>query len=71
MQPAASKLYDEAVALWHELCHGAPPKGVGAEALLALAVAHAQVVGYDRLHSPHLRESTLSRPKLDPRRSHR
>jgi hypothetical protein len=67
MQPDASKLYGEAVALWHELCHEAPPQGVDAETLLIMAVGRARIAGYDRMHSPHLRETVLSRPKLDPR----
>ena len=65
MQPRETRLYEEAAALWREVCDEAPPIGVSASALLSLAVERARDVGYDRLVSAYLRENLLSRPLKD------
>ena len=65
MQPRETKLYEEAAALWREVCGEPPPNGVSASALLSLAVERARDVGYDRLVSCHLRETAITRPLKD------
>lgn len=53
------RAYDEAVALWSAVSEEPPPVGDAAEILQA-ALERSSVAGYERLHSPWLRDSTLT-----------
>lgn len=56
----------EARDLWQAMKGGSPPCGLRGSALLDVLVSGADTAGYERLHSPFLRESQISRPPPRP-----
>ena len=52
----------EARDLWQALKGGAPPAGLHGSALLDALVGGSELPGYERLHSPFLRDTQISRP---------
>lgn len=58
-----SRLDEEAEHLWRALSPEPPPKGLRGADLLSAAMALKPPVAYDRLHSPHLRPSQITRPR--------
>lgn len=52
----------EARELWQALNGGCPPAGMSGSALLDVLVGGSDVPGYERLHSPFLRDTQISRP---------
>ncbi|CAN5906301.1 hypothetical protein BH11PSE1_BH11PSE1_17560 [soil metagenome] len=52
----------EARDLWQALNGGSPPAGLCGSALLCALVGGSDVPGYERLHSPYLRDTQISRP---------
>jgi hypothetical protein len=52
----------EARSLWQAMKSGSPPCGLRGSALIDALVSGADVPGYERLHSPFLRETQISRP---------
>lgn len=62
MDPREQRIYEEAVALWLEV-FGEPPPGTADGTALLEIIAHAGgPPSYERLHSPHLRPSTITGP---------
>ena len=53
----------EARDLWRALRADAPPEGIGGPDLLAILIAQAPQLRYDRMASPFLRDSQISRPR--------
>jgi len=57
------RLNREAGSRWRALSAEPPPRGLRGARLLDAAL-HLKTVGpYDRLHSPHLRASQITRPR--------
>jgi hypothetical protein len=56
------RISEEALALWREMFGDAPPAADG-PALLEIIASALPEVGYDRISSPHLRPSLISRPR--------
>ena len=52
----------EARDLWQALKGGMPPESLSGCSLLDVLVASSGVAAYERLHSPFLRDSQISRP---------
>jgi hypothetical protein len=52
----------EARDLWQAMKGGAPPCGLRGSALLDALVSGSDIPGYERLHSPFLRDSQIHRP---------
>ncbi len=57
------RVHREAISLWRALSSEPPPRGLRGANLLDAALHLKCVDGYDRLHSPHLRPSQISRPR--------
>lgn len=57
------RLRIEALSLWSELTAEDPPADMSAADLLEAAVRLRTVTGYDRLHSPYLRDTHITRPR--------
>jgi hypothetical protein len=57
------RVHREAVSLWQALSSDPPPPGLRGVNLLDAALHLKDADGYDRLHSPHLRPSQISRPR--------
>ena len=57
------RLRREALSLWRALSSDPPPANLDGARLLDAAMGLKTPVDYDRLHSPHLRESQITRPK--------
>ena len=57
------RLKAEALSLWQAMSSEPPPRGLQGESLLQAAMSLKPAVDYDRLHSPHLRESQITRPR--------
>lgn len=57
------RLQKEALGLWRALSSEPPPRGLKGASLLDAALSLKKPVEYDRLHSPHLRASQITRPK--------
>ncbi len=61
-----SDIYQEAAALWREVFgEPAPPHADGEALLDAIVTRSSPPASYDRLNSPHLRPTTITRP-ADP-----
>jgi len=52
----------EALGLWRVLRDGPPPPGVHGGELLSMLIGQSATLPYERLHSPHLRDSQITRP---------
>lgn len=57
------RLQREAESLWRALSADPPPRGLKGASLLDAALHLKSVGEYDRLHSPHLRPSQITRPR--------
>jgi DNA anti-recombination protein RmuC len=57
------RLHQEAESLWRALTGEPPPRGLHGESLLEAALRLKPTVAYDRLHSPWLRPTQITRPK--------
>lgn len=57
------RLQREALGLWKAMSSEPPPPGLKGARLLDAAMGLKPPVDYDRMHSPHLRDSQISRPK--------
>lgn len=57
------RLRREALSLWKALSSEPPPRGLDGHRLLDAAMELKAPVDYDRIHSPHLRTSQITRPK--------
>jgi hypothetical protein len=53
----------EARDLWRALRADPPPEGIGGPDLLAILIAQAPQLRYDRMTSPFLRDSQITRPR--------
>ena len=56
----------EARDLWQAMKGGFPPCGLRGSDLLDALVCGSDIPSYERLHSPFLRESQISRPPPRP-----
>lgn len=61
------RIYDEAAALWRELFDGPPPACADGQAILDGILNGLPDIRYERITSPHLRPSQISRPRLQTR----
>jgi hypothetical protein len=52
----------EARNLWRAIRQDAPPAGLSGAEMLALLVESSPAPAYDRLHSPFLRSTQITRP---------
>ncbi|MDO8377467.1 hypothetical protein [Phenylobacterium sp.] len=52
----------EALGLWRALRDGPPPAGVHGGELLSMLIGQSGAPPYERLHSPYLRDSQITRP---------
>ena len=57
------RVHREAVSLWRALSSDPPPPGLRGVHLLDAALHLKSADAYDRIHSPHLRPSQISRPR--------
>jgi hypothetical protein len=57
------KIAEEAAALWREMFGAAPPPGTDGAALLDIITGALPDARYDRMVSPHLRPSLITRPR--------
>lgn len=57
------RLHMEAESLWAALSSEPPPRGLRGARLLDAALHLKNVGAYDRLYSPHLRPSQITRPR--------
>ncbi|MDP3748746.1 MAG: hypothetical protein Q8Q88_17030 [Phenylobacterium sp.] len=57
------RLRREALSLWKALSSDPPPRGLDGLRLLDAALGLKAPSDYDRIHSPHLRASQITRPK--------
>ncbi|HEX3367716.1 hypothetical protein [Phenylobacterium sp.] len=62
MEPREQRIYEEAVALWREVFHEPPPLRTDGTTMLEIIMRCAGPPPYERLHSPHLRPSTIVGP---------
>jgi hypothetical protein len=62
MEPREQLIYNEAAALWREVFGEEPPLRADGSTLLAIITRCAGPPPYERLHSPHLRASTIAGP---------
>jgi hypothetical protein len=58
-----SRLDAEAESLWRAISGDPPPPGLSGTRLLDEALKRSAPVPYDRLHSPYLRPSQITRPR--------
>ena len=65
--PARDEAIDqEARALWRALREEPPPENLRGSDLLGLLIGQSTTLAYDRLCSPFLRPSQISRPPTNP-----
>lgn len=57
------RLHREAVSLWRALSTEPPPRGLRGANLLDAALHLKSADAYDRIHSPFLRASQITRPR--------
>ncbi|WP_304809679.1 hypothetical protein [Phenylobacterium sp.] len=57
------RLHKEAEGLWAALSQEPPPQGLHGAGLLDAALHLNSAGPYDRLYSPHLRPSQITRPR--------
>ena len=57
------RLQEEALSLWQAMSSEPPPRGLKGESLLKAAMGLQPPPAYDRIYSPHLRESQITRPR--------
>jgi hypothetical protein len=57
------RLHREAESLWAALSPEPPPRGLRGARLLDAALHLKNVGAYDRLYSPHLRPTQITRPR--------
>lgn len=62
MEPREQRIYDEAAALWREVFNELPPALTDGPTMLKIIMRCAGPPPYERLHSPHLRPSTIAGP---------
>jgi hypothetical protein len=62
MEPREQRIYEEAAALWRELFNEPPPPLTDGSTMLKIITRCAGPPPYERLHSPHLRPSTIAGP---------
>jgi hypothetical protein len=62
MKSRDERIAEEAAALWREVFGGAPPPKTDASAMLQIITGALPDLKYDRMRSPHLRPSQISRP---------
>lgn len=58
-----SRLDAEAEGLWRAVSDAPPPPGLSGASLLDEAMKLAVPPNYDRIYSPHLRPSQITRPR--------
>jgi hypothetical protein len=58
-----SRLDTEAESLWRAISSDPPPPGLSGVRLLDEALKRSTPLAYDRIHSPHLRPSQITRPR--------
>jgi len=63
MKTRDEKIAEEAAALWRELFGAAPPADADGRALLKAITGKLPNVRYDRMRSPFLRPSLITRPR--------
>jgi len=66
MSTGNDQIYDEAAALWREVC-SEPPPSTDSATLMDMIMNSLPIPPYDRLNSPHMRAALVSFPKRDPR----
>jgi hypothetical protein len=57
------RVHREAISLWRALSPDPPPPGLRGAGLLDAALRLKHIGAYDRIHSPHLRPSQITRPR--------
>jgi hypothetical protein len=57
------RIYEEAAALWRQLYGEPPPSDADGGALLDSIMGRLPETGYNRLATPHLRNTTITFPK--------
>jgi hypothetical protein len=62
MEPREQRIYEEAAALWREVFGESPPLLTDGPTMLKIIMRCAGPPPYERLHSPHLRPSTIAGP---------
>jgi hypothetical protein len=67
MNGREQRIYEEAAALWRELFGEPPPIRTDGETLLDVIMRSLPDPDYDRLASPHLRPSQITRPRAEGR----
>jgi hypothetical protein len=66
MSPRDVTIDQEARELWRAIRADAPPENLTGSELLQVLISQASHLGYDRLCSPFLRPSQISRPPAHP-----
>jgi hypothetical protein len=67
MNGREQRIYEEAAALWRELFGEPPPIRTDGETMLDVITKSLAEPRYDRLSSPHLRPSQITRPRAEGR----
>ena len=67
MSSRKKRIETEAADLWRELYDEPPPASADGSEMLDLMLQRLPPSSYDRLNSPYLRRSNLSRPKSSNR----
>ncbi len=62
MDSREQQIYDEAAALWREVFNEPAPALTDGPTMLKIIMRCAGPPPYERLHSPHLRPSTIAGP---------
>jgi len=63
MKTRDDKIAEEAAALWRELFGAAPPEDADGASLLKVITGKLPDLRYDRMRSPFLRPSLITRPR--------
>jgi len=63
MKSRDERIAEEAAALWRELFDGQPPPAADGAAVLESITGKLPNLRYDRLRSPFLRPSLITRPR--------
>jgi hypothetical protein len=62
MEDRDQRIYEEAAELWRELFGEPPPRRADGREMLKVITGSLAEVPYERLHSAHLRPSTILGP---------
>lgn len=69
MKTRDEKIAEEAAALWREVFGGPPPPATDGAAMLGIITGALPEVTYDRMRSPYLRPSQITRPRAEGERA--